>query len=744
MIYYHSSNTPLCRLILCTFLFTGILACSDSNNTQQQVATQQDTKSSKKVDDKTMASDSKIIAAPIAAKKDHFMEIHGQKRNDQYYWLRDDSREDPEILSYLNSENDYTQSKLAHTEDFQKALFNEMTSRLEPNEETVPVFDKGYWYWAKFEEGNDYRIHIRQKGTLDAPEETLLDQNERAKGHEYYSLATLSVSPNQKLLGISEDTISRRQYNIKIKNIETGKFYSEVLENTSGSIVWANDNKTLFYVKKDPETLLPFQVYRHELGSDPKNDVLIYQENDNTFYTSIYKTRSEKYIGIHISSTMNSEVHLIDANNPTGKYTTFLNREKDHLFEVDHIGTHFYVQTDLNALNEKIIRVEESKIGNKESWQEVVAHNEDTLLQGFELFNDYMVVSERTNGLEVLRLRDYQGNILQEIEFSDAAYTAGLSDNPDPASKVVRYYYSSMTTPDSEFEYDVVSKKSKLLKQDKVIGEFHPDDYQSERIMVKARDGMLVPVSIVYRKDTFKKDSTNPLLQHAYGSYGYTIDPGFSISRVSLLDRGFVYAISHIRGGKMMGRKWYEDGKKLTKMNTFTDFIDATKALVKLGYGDEKRIYAQGGSAGGMLMGGIINMAPELYHGVVAAVPFVDVVSTMLDESIPLTTGEYDEWGNPNQKEYYDVMLSYSPYDQVKKQDYPNLLVVTGLHDSQVQYWEPAKWVAKLRDMKTDHNLLLLDTDMEAGHGGKSGRYKSYIDRAKQYAFVLDLAGVNE
>ncbi|MCW8997086.1 MAG: S9 family peptidase, partial [Kangiellaceae bacterium] len=665
-------------------------------------------------------------------------------RNDQYYWMRDDERKAPEVISYLNAENDYTKAKLAHTADLQKKLFDEITGRLEPNEESVPVFDKGYWYQSRYEEGKDYRIHTRHKEKLEAPAEVLLDQNERAKGHEYYRLAALEVSPNQKLLGISEDTVSRRQYDIRVKDLATGKYFDEVIENTSGQIVWANDNKTIFYVKKDPQTLLPFQVYRHALGTDPKNDVLVYEEKDNTFYTYIYKTRSEKYIGIGLSSTMNSEARFIDADNPASEPKIFLPREKDHKYIADHIGNKFYVKSDLNALNERVVSVEENKIGSKEHWQEVLPHREDTLLQEFELFNDYMVVNERIDGVEKLRLRDYQGKLLQEITFNDAAYTAGLGANPDPASEVVRYYYSSMTTPDSEFEYDAKTKTSKLLKQDKVLGEFHPDAYQSERIMIDARDGKKVPVSIVYRKDTFKKDGANPLLLYAYGSYGATMDPSFSISRLSLLDRGFVYAIAHIRGSKMLGRQWYEDGKKLTKINTFTDYIDATKALVKQGYGNAEKIYARGGSAGGMLMGGVVNMAPELYHGVVAAVPFVDVVTTMLDESIPLTTGEYDEWGNPNDKTYYNYMLSYSPYDQVRKQNYPNLLVVTGLHDSQVQYFEPAKWVAKLRDMKTDDNLLLLDTDMEAGHGGKSGRYKRYLDVAKQYSFILDLAGINE
>lgn len=737
-------NLTKFRVTLSLLSFAVIQGCSDQAPDNQQTAEKPESQMEKPMPTSSVEKSSVKAKPPIAKKVDHFMEIHGHKRNDQYYWMRDDDRKAPEVIAYLDAENDYTKAKLAHAEDLQKKLFEEITGRLEPNEESVPVFDKGYWYLSKYEEGKDYRIHTRHKEKLDDQAEVLLDQNERAKGHEYYSLAALAVSPNQQLLGISEDTVSRRQYNIRVKNIESGKFFDEVIENTSGQIVWANDNKTFFYVKKDPQTLLPFQVYRHTLGTNPNDDVLVYEEKDNTFYTYIYKTRSEKFIGIGMSSTMNSEARFIDANKPDSEPRMFLPREKDHKYFVNHIGDQFYVRSDLNALNERVAAVDEDKIGTKDHWKEIIAHRVDTLIQGFELFNDYMVVSERIDGVEKLRLRDYQGQLIQEIAFNDAAYTAGLGANPDPASKVIRYYYSSMTTPDSEFEYNAKTKESKLLKQDKVLGEFHPDAYQSERIMVDARDGKKVPVSIVYRKDMFKKDGANPLLLYAYGSYGATMDPGFSISRLSLLDRGFVYAIAHIRGSKMLGRQWYEDGKKLTKMNTFTDYIDATIALVKQGYGNADKIYARGGSAGGMLMGGIVNMAPELYHGVVAAVPFVDVVTTMLDESIPLTTGEYDEWGNPNDKSFYDYMLSYSPYDQVKKQDYPNMLVVTGLHDSQVQYFEPAKWVAKLRDMKTDNNVLLLDTDMEAGHGGKSGRYKRYLDVAKQYSFILDLAGVNE
>ena len=721
------------KIILKTALFASVIgvfsACSSndvsttSNNIQSTSMQQQ---------------------GPMAKKVDHILSKHGDDRNDQYYWLRDDTRKNPEVLSYLTAENDYTQKKLAHTKALQKNLFDEMTGRLEANDESVPVFNKGYWSWSKYDEGKDYRIHIRQKGNRDAPQEVLLDQNQRAEGHEYYRLAALSLSPDQNLMAISEDTVSRRKYNIRVKNLSRGEFTSDLIENTSGQIIWANDNKTLFYVRKDPVTLLPFQVYRHTMGTNQDQDVMVYQEKDNTFGTYIYKTRSEKFIGIGVYSTLSGESRFVDANNPNAEFKVFLPREEDHEYSVNHIGNHFYIKSNLNALNGQMFKVAEDKIGSKEHWLKIIDHRDDTLLQSFELFNNYFVINERINGLEKLRLRDFGGKLIDEIKFTDGAYSTSLTNNPNPASKVIRYYYSSMTTPDSEFDYQVANKTSKLLKRDKVVGDFSPNDYKSERIMITARDGKKVPVSLVYRKDKFKADNTNPTLHYAYGSYGATIDPSFSSSRLSLLDRGFVYAISHIRGSKMLGRQWYEDGKKLTKMNTFTDFNDVTKALVKNGYSDSKKMYAYGGSAGGLLMGGIINMEPELYHGVIAAVPFVDVITTMLDESIPLTTGEYDEWGNPNDKTYYDYMLAYSPYDQVKKQDYPNLLVTTGLHDSQVQYWEPAKWVAKLRDMKTDNNLLLLDTDMEAGHGGKSGRYKRYIDTAKKYAFLLDLADIQQ
>ena len=727
------------QILLATACIGLLLGCSESSDKSEAIS-----ESNTATEQANMTTSNTVSEPPRAQKIDHFMSIHGDERNDEYYWLRDDTRQNKAVLDYLNAENEFTAGQLSHTTELQEQLFEEMTARLEPNVESIPVFDNGYWYWSKYEEGKDYPIYIRQKGSLEAPQEVLLDENKRAEGHEFYSLAAMKISTNDQLMAIAEDIISRRQYKIRIMDLNSGEFYPEVIENTSGQIVWANDNKTLFYVRKHPTTLLPYQVYRHELGTSPDQDQLIYEEKDTTFYTGIFKTRSDNLIGIGVSSTMSSEYRFVSADKPSDAFDVFLPREADHSYSVDHIGDYFYVKSDYEALNERIWQVADDKVGTKDHWQELVGHRDDTLIQSFELFNDYLVVNERLNGVEKLRIRNYAGELLDEVGFNDAAYDVWFSNNPDPDSRVFRYGYSSMNTPDSVYEYHVDEKASELKKQDKVIGDFNPDQYKSERIMVDARDGKKIPVSIVYRKDRFKKDGTNALLNYAYGSYGSTVDPYFSISRLSLLDRGMVYAISHIRGSKMLGRAWYEDGKKLTKMNTFTDFNDATKALVKRGYGNSKKVYAVGGSAGGLLMGSVINMEPELYHGVIAAVPFVDVVTTMLDESIPLTTGEFDEWGNPKDKAYYDYMLAYSPYDQVKAQNYPHLLVTTGLHDSQVQYWEPAKWVAKLRDMKTDNNRLLLDTDMEVGHGGKSGRYKSYLDRAKQYAFLLDLANAEE
>ncbi|WP_444997471.1 S9 family peptidase [Aliikangiella sp. IMCC44359] len=684
------------------------------------------------------------IEPPKAKKIAHKLKAHQHERNDNYYWLRDDNRSNSEVLDYLNAENQYAQEILAPTKKLQNELYHEMISRLEADKTFVAYFNKGYWYNSKFEKGKDYEIHFRQKNTLEAPEEVLLDENLRAENKDFYELESLILSPNQQLIGIAEDLVSRRQYDIRFKNLTTDNFFPEVIHNTSGSLAWANDNKTIFYVKNNPVTLQPYQVYRHQLGSSPETDILIYEEKDSSFYLDIYKTRSEKYIAIAIESTTSDEVRLINADIPNNEPQLFLAREKNHKYNVEHLGKDFYVSTDFNAPNKKLVKVKDSQIGTKDNWVEIIPHNEDSLIQEFELFNQHMVVNERINGLEKLIVRDIEGRFIHEVKFNDTAYTTRLGHNPDKMSQKIRYHYSSLTTPNSIYEYDLTNKSYTLLKQDKLIGNFNSSNYKTERIMITARDGKSVPVSIVYRKNQFKSKGENPLLIYAYGSYGTTIDPYFSSSRLSLLDRGFIYAIAHIRGGQMLGRQWYEDGKKLTKMNTFTDYIDVTKALINLGYADPKRVYAEGRSAGGLLMGSIANLAPELYHGIITEVPFVDVITTMLDESIPLTTLEYDEWGNPNDKKFYDYMLSYSPYDQIKQQNYPHIMVNTGLYDSQVQYWEPAKWVAKLRELKTDNNLLILNTDMESGHGGKSGRYKKFIEQAQKYSFLLYLADINK
>ena len=740
-------------MVLTAISFAVLSACSDSQSPEESSV-----KEAKKIsrDSTSMPSTPK---PPVAKKLPQLIKNHGITRNDEYFWMRDDSRNSPEVLAHVQAENTYTRAKLSHTEDLQKSLYDEMTNRLEPNEESVPLLDKGYWHWYQYQENEDFPVHYRRKAhpllnlnnvktentNADIPKpEIILDENELSQGHDFFEIAAIELSPNQTFLAYAQDTVSRRQYEVKIIDLNTGSYFPEVIKDTDGEIEWANDNQTFFYTKKHPQTLLPYQVYRHKVGTDPKNDELVYQEADDTFYVSLYKTRSEKFVAIQLSATMNSEVRLIDANKPTSEPKVFLPRESDHRYAVDHFNGQFVIQSDFNAPNEQLFVAREEEFESKEDWKVIVPHDDSRLLQEFELFDQFMVVSERINGTESLLIRNYQGEVIDKIEISEAAFTLGLDENPDPASKFIRYYYSSLTTPDSIFEYHLDSKTSELLKQDRVIGDFNPRDYRTERVFAAARDGKQIPVSLVYRTELFKGDGKNPLLQYGYGSYGYTIDPEFSISTLSLLDRGFVYAIAHIRGSKMLGRQWYEDGKKLKKKNTFTDFIDVTKMLIDKGYADPKRIYAYGGSAGGLLMGAVANQNPELYHGMVASVPFVDIVTTMLDESIPLTTGEYDEWGNPNEEEYFKYMLSYSPYDQVQAQDYPNLLVLTGLHDSQVQYFEPAKWVAKLRDKKTDDNLLLFDIDMTAGHGGKSGRYKSFLDIAKEYAFILDLAGINE
>ena len=682
-----------------------------------------------------------MTTPPKAEKRPKTLSIHGEDRVDNYYWLRDDDRANSDVLSYLQAENAYTEQALLPHQALRETLYQEMVARIAQQDHSVPYVKHGYRYQTRYEPGNEYAIYLRQPAAESEQWQTLIDGNERASDSEFYTLGGLDISPDNKLMAVSEDFLSRRQYDIRIKNLQDESWNDDLLKNTAGS-EWANDSQTLYYVRKHKKTLLPYQVYRHTVGTDPKNDQLVYEEKDDTFYVGLDKTTSDQYVIIHLDSTTTSEVLLLDANDPQAKPQVFVPRRKDHEYGLDHYQGHFYIRSnrDIAAPKDgKNFGLYKSADNNEASWQTLIAPREAVMLEGFSLFRDWLVVEEREQGLTNLRQIHWTSGEEKSLNFDDPTYVTWLAYNPDPDTSLLRYGYSSMTTPSSLFELDLDTGERALLKQQEVK-DFDAANYRSERVWVTARDGVKVPVSLVYRRDTFKPNS-NPLLVYGYGSYGSSMDPAFSGSRLSLLDRGFVFALAHIRGGAELGQQWYDNGKLLNKMNTFHDFIDVTKELVAEGYGEAQQVYAMGGSAGGLLMGAVINQAPELYRGIVAQVPFVDVVTTMLDESIPLTTGEYDEWGNPNDKTYYDYILQYSPYDQVKAQDYPNMLVTTGLHDSQVQYWEPAKWVAKLRELKTDDNQLLMYTDMDSGHGGKSGRFKAYEDIALEYAFVLSLAG---
>lgn len=679
--------------------------------------------------------------APVAAKHPHAMEIHGDTRTDNYYWLRDDERSDDAVLSYLKAENAYTEACMRGEEALRQRLFSEMVERIPQEDESVPYQRNGYRYQSRYKPEQEYALYVRQKVDTgeNAEWDLLVDSNERAQGHDFYALGGLEVSPDNQLMAIAEDFLSRRQYDIRIKRLGDQSWYDEVLENTAGHFEWTNDSASLYYVRKHPQTLLPYQVYRHRLGTSVADDQLIYEETDDTFYVGLEKTISNKYILIHISSTTTSEILMLDADDTDATPQTFLTRRRDHEYSLDHYRDRFYIRSNKEGKN---FGLYQSASADEKAWQPIICARDDVMLEGFSLFKDWLVVEEREQGLTHLRQIHWQSGEEKHIRFDDPTYMTWLSFNPEPDTALLRYGYSSMTTPSSVFQIDLDSGERTLLKQQEVKN-FDSGAYRSERLWVSAHDGVQVPVSIVYRQDMFKAGQ-NPVLVYGYGSYGSSMDPAFSISRLSLLDRGFVFALAHIRGGADLGQQWYEDGKLLHKQNTFSDFISVTQHLVDEQYANPKQVYAMGGSAGGLLMGAVVNQAPQLYHGIVAQVPFVDVVTTMLDESIPLTTGEYDEWGNPNDAEYYHYIKQYSPYDQVKAQDYPHMLVTTGLHDSQVQYWEPAKWVAKLRDMKTDNNQLLLYTDMDAGHGGKSGRFKAYEDIALEYAFILALAGIHQ
>ena len=690
----------------------------------------------------------KDVKTPKAEIQEKSLTIHNSTRIDNYFWMRltDEQKtaknkdaQTQKVEAYLNSENEYFDQVTASTNNFQKELFEEMKGRIKEDDTSVPYFRNDYFYITRFEKGSQYPIYSRKKENLEAKEEVLFDVNKEAEGYEYFQLGGLNVSPNNTLVAFATDTVSRRQYTIQIKNLETGNILTDKIENTTGGSVWSNDNKTLFYTKKDPLTLRSSSIYRHILGTDASEDVIVYEEKDETYSTYVYKTKSHKFIVIGSSSTLSSEFRIISADKPYGDWKIIQPREDNLEYSLAHYGDYFYLQTNKDdAINFKLMKTPVNKT-TKENWVDVIPHRKETLLEDVSIFKNYLVIEERTQGLGKIRIKTWDGKEDYYLPFDEETYSAGVYANPEFDTEVIRYSYNSMTTPNSVIDFNMKNQTKEVKKEQEVLGgKFNKSNYRSERVWATARDGKKVAISLVYHKDTELNKDT-PLLQYAYGSYGYTISDGFSTTRLSLLDRGFVYAVAHIRGGQYLGREWYNDGKMMNKKNSFFDFIDCSKYLIENNYTSAKHLYAMGGSAGGLLMGGVSNLNPELYNGIIAAVPFVDVISTMLDESIPLTTGEFDEWGNPKEKEAYDYMLSYSPYDQVEAKDYPNMLVTTGYFDSQVQYWEPAKWVAKLREVKTDNNILLLRTNMDVGHGGASGRFDALKETAVDYTFLLAL-----
>ncbi len=688
---------------------------------------------------------------PVAEKKDCVLTIHESTRIDSYFWMRlSDEQKNAEtpdaqtqkVLNYLNAENSFTDTVMKSTEALQDKLYNEIVGRIKKDDESVPYLKNGYWYYSKYADGLEYPVYCRKKESLNATEEVILNVNVLAEGHSYFSVGSMTVSPDNKLLAYSEDTVSRRIFTIRFLNLETGELLADKIENATGGGAWANDNLTYFYTTKDKVSLLSDKIWRHKLGNNAKADVMVYHEEDPSFYMGVHKSKSNKYIIIAESSTLSSDYYILDADKPEGKFEQFTPRVPEMKYSIDHFENKFYVTTNWDAINFRLMETPENKT-NRDNWKEIIPHREDVLLESIEIFENYMVVGERSNALPHMRIINQQNGEEHYLDFGEAAYVAYASTNREFNTNQLRFVYSSMTTPTSTFDYNMDTKEKVLKKQTEVVGGHNPEEYVTERVYAKARDGEEIPISLVYKKG-FEKNGKSPVVLYGYGSYGNTIDPWFSSTRLSLLDRGFCWAIAHIRGSKTKGRQWYEDGKMLNKINTFNDFIDCSKYLVQEKYVTPDHLYAMGGSAGGLLMGAIVNMAPQMYNGIIAAVPFVDVVSTMLDETIPLTTNEFDEWGNPKNKESYDYMLSYSPYDQVKEQEYPNMLITTGLFDSQVQYWEPAKWIAKLRDKKTDNNILLMKTNMEAGHGGASGRFKRYRETALDYAFFMKLEGIIE
>jgi len=677
------------------------------------------------------------IKAPLAKEISKSLKKHKETRIDNYFWLND--RENPEVIAYLNQENAYYESMTSGTKGLQENLYEEMKGRIKEDDSSVPYFYNGYFYITRFETGQDYPIFARKKGSLSADEEIMFNCNELAKGHAYFKLGGLSVSPDNKFASFGVDIVGRRIYTVQIKNLETGEVLADKIENATGGSVWANDNNTIFYTRQDEVTLRSDKVFRHKLNTDSKEDVLVFNETDDTFNVSISKEKSRKYIVIGSGSTLTTEYRILNSDNPDGEFEVFQPRVRGLEYSISHFEDSFYVLTNKDkATNFKLMKTPENKTAKK-FWVDLIPHREDVLLEDIEIFKNYLVVEERSNGLNHIRIMPWSDEPDYYLPFGSETYNAYTTTNIDFDTDVLRYSYQSLATPSSVIDFNMKTQTKEILKEQQVLGgKFDKENYIEERVWATARDGVKVPISMIYRKG-LEKNGKNPLLLYAYGSYGITMDAYFSSTRLSLLDRGFVYAIAHIRGGEDLGRQWYEDGKLLKKKNTFTDFIDCSKFVINEKFTSAEHLYAEGGSAGGLLMGVIVNEAPQLYNGVIAQVPFVDVITTMLDDSIPLTTGEYDEWGNPNNKKYYDYMLSYSPYDNVKAQKYPNMYVSTGLHDSQVQYWEPAKWVAKLRTMKTNDNLLFLDTNMDAGHGGASGRFEALKDLAKEFSFLLDL-----
>lgn len=685
------------------------------------------------------------IKPPVAEKQDHVRTIHGDSVNDPYYWMIDyfkKGKDSTKVVNYLTEENNYWEAMMKDTEPFREKLYQEMRARIKEKDESVPVFRNGYYYYTRTEEGKQYFKYARKKGSLKAPEELLLDVDKMAEGHAYYAASGFSISPDNNKMIFGVDDVSRRQYKLYLKDLKTGKITDLNIKNTTGSATWANDNKTIFYTAKNPETLLSEKIMRHVIGTDPKNDAVVYHEKDNTNYIGQFKSKNQKYILISSSATTSSEIRFISADRPMDEFKVFQPRMKDVLYDVTALEDKFLITTNKDALNFKVMETPLNKTG-VENWKDFIPHRTDVLMEGIDEFKNYLVFQERQNGLTQLVILNRKTGKKEFLKFDEPTYALYPSGNPEYNTDNFRFGYTSMITPSSQFEQNLTTGKRTLLKEQEVLGGYDKNNYVTERVFATAKDGTKIPMSIVYKRG-MEKNGKNPLLLYAYGSYGNSMDATFNSSRLSLLDRGFIYVLTHIRGGQEMGRQWYEDGKMMKKINTFTDFIDSGKYLIEQNYTSPKHLYAQGGSAGGLLMGAVMNMAPDMWNGVISQVPFVDVVNTMLDESIPLTTNEYDEWGNPNNKDAYFYMKSYSPYENIEKKNYPNTLITTGLHDSQVQYFEPAKWTAKLRDMKTDNNIILLKTDMSYGHGGASGRFDYLKDLALVYAFMFKLEGITK